>query len=295
MCKKTKQNMSILKDKIEIGIEEAELGVEQSLSQMPPLLKWYFIIGIIAIIPAYFIAKNISFKIWQKNYAVYAVTAKPSFTNPKDLSVSDISVTSQGPNTFAALVKITNPNLDLSAQNINYRFNFYNSSKTLIYSSPTNNFFILPNQSKYLTATKFTSSDAIAYAEVKIDPNIAWQKRLQIPQVKLLTSVPSTYQQNSPAAFVVEGDFTNQSPYLLGQVKLTFVLYNTANKIIGVSERTEFTVSPFERRGYKQLWPNMAAPQLSKVEIIADTNTLDSGNLKILESSSSSASDLGRP
>jgi len=95
---------------------------------------------------------------------------------------------------------------------------------------------------------------------------------------------------------VAQGDFVNNSPYTLSKVRLTFVLFDQNQKIIGVSQRDESTVAPFERRAYKQLWPNMTAGNLSRVDVTADTNTLDPSNLSAPTiNSGSSSSDLNRP
>ncbi len=287
--------MSFFKERVEIGLEEAELNTQIVLSTLPPFFKWFFIISALAIIPTYFVTKNISQKIWAKKYAAGAVMAKPSFTDPKPLVASKVSVSTMGENIYAATAKISNQNLDLSASNISYRFVFYNSAKEAVFTSPDDTFYILPNQTKYLTVPRFTANQPVAYTDLQIDDKIVWQKRLQIPQVKLPTTVPQTYQQTNPSAFVVEGEFTNQSPYQLGKVRLTFLLYDGENKIIGISQRDEFTLKPFERRAYKQLWPGVAASSLNHVEILTDTNTLDPNNITVINQPTGSSSDLGRP
>ena len=94
---------------------------------------------------------------------------------------------------------------------------------------------------------------------------------------------------------MVTGDFTNNSPYTLGTVRLTFVLFGAGNNIIGVSQRDEFTVAPFERRSYTQLWPDAFPSNLAKVETDAYTDTLDPDNLMVTAPPAGSASDLSRP
>jgi hypothetical protein len=72
--------------------------------------------------------------------------AKPSFTDPKPLVASKVSVSTMGENIYAATAKVSNQNLDLSASNISYRFVFYNSAKEAVFTSPDDTFYILPNQ-----------------------------------------------------------------------------------------------------------------------------------------------------
>lgn len=287
--------MSLLKEKIEIAAQEAELKAEDTLRAFPPFVKWFIIISLLAVIPLYFLTKAISQKTWQTKYLKQRVVAKPSFENPKPLVIAETSVTTMGEKVYAAAAEVTNENLDLSAQNIHYRFKFYNSKKEQIYIGPQETFFILPNQKKYLSLPRFETTEPVAYTELEIDTDIHWQKRLQIPQITFTVSTPTSYLQPSPPAYVVEGSFTNQSPYLLKTVRLTFVLKNSGGKIIGISRRDEFTVQAFEKRSYKQLWPNVAAPNGTKVEVSAETNPFDSSNLTAASLPSGSASDLSRP
>ncbi len=287
--------MSLVKDKIELGVIEAELETQKALNRLPPLLKWLVIAVIVGSVPLYFATKSISKNIWLKKYQADLLTAKPSFTDPKAPDIGKISLTTLGANTYAAVVKITNPNLDLAADQVLYHFDFYNAQKQLLYSSPPDKLFLLPNQSKYLSLPRFSASERVTTGELVLPNSLPWQKRLTIPKVELLTSAPNVYHQFAPEAFVVEGDFTNKSPYTLKQVRLTFVLFGNNNEIIGTSQRDEFTVNPFERRNYKQLWPNVNASNLVSVKVFADTDTLDKNNLGTTALPSGPAGDLSRP
>ncbi len=286
--------MSLLKDKIELDVQEAELYTQKKLSQFPPVLIWLIVLALLAVIPAYYISRSLSQKIWLARYEQGAIVAKPSFTNPQAPQISPVTLTNSGSGGIAAVVQISNQNLDLSIDNVPYSFTFYNAQKQQIYQYQ-NTLFLLPNQAKYVTAPKFTPSQPIAYSNFGLPQTLPWQKRLAIPTVNFSTSQPQTFEQTSPIAFVAQGDFVNNSPYTLGTVHLTFVLFDQSNNIIGISQRDEFTVAPFERRAYKQLWPNMVAPNLNRIDVTADTNTLDPNNLSAPGINSNSSSDLSRP
>ncbi len=287
--------MSLLKDKIELRVLEAELGTQKALNRMPLVLRWMTIAIVLGSLPMYFVSKSIVKNVLLKKYQYGIIKAKPSFTNPLPAEVGDVMLTTLGQGIYSAIVKITNPNLDLSADNISYSFKFYSSGQQLLFSSPEEKLFLLPNESKYITLPRFTVQEPISYANFEIAKDIQWQKRLSIPKVQLLTSIPTPYYQFSPQAFVLEGDFTNKSAYSLKQVRLTFVLIGMDKEIVGVNRRDEFTVRPFERRAYKQLWPNLSAGELYNVEVYAETNTLDPTNLSATVLPSGSASDLSRP
>ncbi len=285
--------MSLFKDRVELGIEEAELETKKTFEDFPPLWRWLIIIMIVAIIPGYFIAKGISQKTWARRYQQTAIFSKPSFQNPESPKMGNVNVTTLGPGIYAAAVKITNPNLDLSLNLVPYTFNFYNNQKQLVYSY-SDKLYLLPDQTKYITAPRFTTQDTVAFTDFVLPEKLPWQKRLSIPQAQLITSTPNAYEQFSPLAFVVEGDFLNNSPYNLKQVHLTFLLTDPSGTIIGVSQRDEFTIKAFERRGYKQLWPGVTAGNLDKVAVTADTNVLDPNNLSVPAAAPGGAGDLSR-
>jgi hypothetical protein len=184
--------------------------------------------------------------------------------------------------------------LDLSFDNVTYTFTFFNSQKQQIYQYQ-NTLFLLPDQTKYVTVPTFTPTEPVAYVNFTLPPSLPWQKRINVPTVNLVTSIPQTFEQASPLAFVAQGDFLNNSPYTLSKVRLTFVLFDKNQNIIGISQRDEETIMPFEQRAYKQLWPNMIAPNLGNITVTADTDTLDPDNLSAPAVNSSAASDLSRP
>ena len=288
--------MSLLKDKIELDVQEAELFTQKELRQFSPILVWLVVITLLAIIPAYYISRSTSEKIWLSRYEQGAITAKPSFTNPQFPTTTPVTLVNSGSGGFAAVVKISNQNLDLSIDNVPYSFIFYNSQKQQIYQYQ-NTLFLLPDQTKYITAPTFTPTEPIAYVNFQLPQpqTLLWQKRINIPTVIFSASQPQTFEQTSPLAFVAQGDVLNSSPYTLSKVRLTFVLLDQNQNIIGVSQRDESTVAPFERRAYKQLWPNMTVGNLSTVDVTADTDTLDPNNISAPAISSSTASDLSRP
>lgn len=289
--------MSLLKDKIELDIAEAELAAKKSLEGYPPVLKWIIILAALAVIPGYFAAKALSYKIWRQRLAAAEITAKPSFNNPQSPKLSAVTVIKVAATDYMAAAKIENPNLDLAAKEVNYRFNFYDSKNQLI-TFAEDKCFLLPNQSKYLVAPKITSLAEIARAEIIINGAIAWQKKISLPQVKLVTGNPYVYQQYDPLSLAAESSVLNRSPYNLGTVGLTVVVFDRNGNIIAVSRREEHSVASGERRAFKQLWPNLVASSLGQAAVYAETNILDKTNVVASQSAipaGSPASDLSRP
>lgn len=286
--------MALLKEKIELDVQLAELRAQQALNTFPTPLRWTLIFCLVAIIPAYFIAKGVSYRAWTKTYSQYLISARPSFTNPKTPLLSDITMTTTGNGNYGASIKVTNDNVDLSAPKANYQFMFYDASGSQLYQE-SGTTFLLPNDQKYLVVPRFSSDKPVKSANFIWVGGLNWEKRLSIPKVDIQTSVPDTYNQFLPPAFVAEGNYYNNSPYQLGTVRLTFLILDQGGKLIGASRRDDFTVAPFERRSYKQLWPNVYGDPSYTVKVYAETNTLDGQNLTLPAAPITPASNLSRP
>ena len=124
-------------------------------------------------------------------------------------------------------------------------------------------------------------------------PALPLTTSLSIPSV----SAVSVTDQAVPPALILQGTVLNNSPYQLKSVKLVFMLYDSANQIVGVSQREEFTVRANERRAYRQVWPQ--PPTLTgpvRVAVKAETNVLNPDNLMIEGGNNTpGSSNLGRP
>ncbi len=286
--------MPFLKEKIELAAEEAELKAESYIGYLPNFLKWSLILLILGLLPVYLITKTISVRYWNSAYKDHLVSATPSFKDPKPLSVGNITLTTSGQGIYSATVEISNENFELSLQNVPYEFRFYNQKNEFI-TSVSDTFFILPNQKKYLTVPRLEAQEQLVGAEIVLPSEPAWQKRLSIPKIDLLTSIPDFYNQVDPLGFTVEGSVTNNSPYQIKQIKLTFLVYDKKGDIVAINVRNEYSLRPYERRAYKQLWPSVFGSDIKSVKVMTETNALDSANLTPPEIKQDSSSDLNRP
>jgi len=287
--------MSLIKDKIELELEVAEYKAQQTLLNFPPVLRWVLIICLLAIIPGYFIAKKISYTYWSKTYAQYLIASKPSFTNPQNPVVGDTTILSLGKDVYGAATLITNPNLDLSLPETSYDFIFYNSKNEQIYKE-SEKLFLLPDQRKYIVVPRFASKDPVTKTEMVFKDELRWQKKTTIRNIKLTTIVERKFNQISPPAFITEGNYYNPTSFQISKIRLTFLVYNNANKLVAVSRRDDFSISPYERRSFKQLWPNLYIDDKnSKVVVMAETDVLNSANITTDSPAPGSSSSLERP
>ncbi len=286
--------MEYLKEKLELELAEAELEAKSVLAGMPGFVKFLLIFCILAVIPSYFIAKSISQGLYNKKYQPAYAAAHPSFANPKPLKFGN-AVFVPGQPFGTAVISVTNENLDLSLNQSPLKIHFYDSAGREIYSWQ-DKIFLLPNETKTIVVTRIPGPGAASKATYEVPEELAWQKRLFIPTVKLVPNTPTGAVQLNPPQYAVQGEVFNNSPYQIGSIRIIVLLKNAAGTIIGASQRDEFTLAPFARRAYKQLWPGVLdGSSVAKIETLAETNTLDPLNLTLPAGSNTPTSDLSRP
>ncbi len=284
--------MDYLKEKIELKIAEAELDAQEIFINFTPFQKKFIVFGVLIIIPLYFVTKSIVYKASYSSYQKTVISSTPSFTDPKLPAITEVTITQAGEGSYAVAAKIVNENLDLALAKSPVQFVLYNQNHQVVYKS-NSSLTLMPGETKYLILPRVSSTQRIVSAEVEALDDFKWQKKLSIPTVKLISSSTSILNQQNPPAFIVQGTVYNNSPYQLNQVDIGFLLRDKNSKIIGISQRSEFTLRPFEKRAYVQSWPGVYSNEVVKVDVLPTTNTLDEKNIT-LPASTGGASNLDR-
>lgn len=285
--------MSLFSEQFKYNARLGLFYTSQAIASVPPFQRIAIMFCIIALLPAYWITRVASNGYYRALYYTSEVEAHPSFENPKAVVTGPVKLLSAGTNSYSAYVQIKNENDSLAARTGNYKFTFSNKQGEQIYTTG-GKFYMLPGQTKYLVVPRFNATEPVSSSSVEIS-EVAWQNRIEIPKVALSKSLPQTYNQPDPQAFVVEGTISNDSPYNVGDARITYLLYNTNNNIISVSQRDEFNLRPQERRAYKQLWPGVFTTDIGKVDVVLETNVLDPTNVKVENANLNSGGLLKRP
>lgn len=279
--------MASIKETIEVNVQGAILGVEEGgfsfanqFSNIPRWKRLLILAVAILIIPAYLGARVGTEQFLNQKYGREALTAHGAFNAALDPVIGEMTIIRNPNNSYSGVVLITNPNIDLAATDIDYTISFLNSSKQAVYTT-TGTMYLLPNEKKYIVVPKVDSTSSGVVSGTITLAEVNWQKKLNVPDIKLRATEPISKEEVNPLTFVAEGSIINDSPYQVGSARIVFLLYNDANEIIGVSQRDEFRLLPFGRRAYKQLWPGLYANQVKKVQVIPTTNSLDPQNITI--------------
>jgi hypothetical protein len=283
----TIQQMASLKDTIKlkeeglkVGLQEAGMSFGGFFSDFPRRKRKLLLGLVIAIIPAttgtrYGVQALAAWRLQQ-----HAALAHPSYSEAQPPRTGAVQILEGQGNIYSVYAEIENPNVDLAAPAVSYRLSLYNSRRETIIER-TGTMFLLPNQKKYVVLPRVDSTETLVSGVLTLQ-QFKWQKQFTLPEVEIKAAPPTLYNETNPLELVAEGALVNDSPYRVRAVRLVFLLTNTRGQVIAVSQREEFDVSPFARRSYKQFFPGLYREAVAKVQVFADTNTLDSSNI-ILE------------
>jgi archaellum component FlaF (FlaF/FlaG flagellin family) len=260
-------------------VQENIYKLKTKLQFMPGWQKFLLYLFIFLLIPGYFLMRFGSEIYFSNNYARESLAAHPSYSDPENLQQTKVTIVRNANGTSSAYAVITNNNLDLAIDNLNYTFTFLNSRGEEVGRS-NGQTYILPNQKKWIVVPRIQSIESIASSKLTIDKP-SWQKRLEVPELELKMSEPYVYEQVNPLATVTEGTIVNNSPYKLKQASMVLVLYDANNKVLAITTREESALDPYERRAYKIQWPGIYQSQITRIGLEAYTNSLDPDNLTV--------------
>ncbi len=278
--------MTTLKENLEVQTQETVLAAQQagfsftnSFKMMPAWRRWLVTALLVALVPGYLLARIGTEQLQKLHYSRQALVAHPAFTAAVKPTSTPVTLIKNPSGNYSAYAVVTNLNLDLAGEDIPYTFVFQSVTGSEAYRT-SGTFYLLPDEKRYLVVPKIDTTEALISGSLTLG-EVKWQKKLTIPEVNLKASEPLTSEETDPQSFFAEGAVINNSPYDLAAVRIVFLLYDQSNKVIGVSQRDEFQLVAFGRRGYKQQWPGLHLADVRKVQVIATTNPIDPQNIKI--------------
>lgn len=268
----------MLPDETKYNIKLLWFNVLQGLYRFPPVQRIILVFGLLALLPGYWAVRLAANTYYSWTYNKQVPAAHASFANPIPLEFSAVRFFPLLSGQYIAYAEVENKNLDLAVFSATYTVAVTNASGQQMYAT-TAKTFLLPGEKQYVITPAFTSPEAPTAGSVTVS-DVHFQKRLAIPEVRLLT--PAVSYRDAVNGLEIEGSVVNQSPFTLGKVRLTFLLYDRQNNVVGLIQREESTLRPNTRRTFPQIWPgNVTARDISRIEAVASTNVLDAGNLGI--------------
>ena len=247
-------------------IQDTALVVGDKMSMVDKRL--WFALAAVAIfaIPGYFILKPI--------FASLFVYTPPPVTQPPntkvDLQVIDSKVFTVSPNNYTGFVRIRNTNVDWGVALQGYSAIFASNGGTQVakYDSST---YIPASADKVIVFPRFFS----ATRPDKINFTLAATKFTQEPGFTFNQNLERVSLKNGPGDMTLSASIRNLTPFIIKQIDLPALIYNSRNEIVAANYFHVNDVLPNESRGFSYSpWP-VAVPGAIRAEIIPQINKYD--------------------
>lgn len=216
--------------------------------------------------------------IWLAIFAgIYYAFVKPAITPPactgplcgigaaQPLATSTVYTFTTSPGSATYLAEVTNDDSDLGATAIDYSFDFYDASGTLLQSIPGSS-FIYPNQVKYLLVP---NEAPISASSISLDIHDAtWAASSTMG-----TTPQFTFQnigtQTGSTTVSVSGQITNNDIASFDQVLIIVVFKDGSGNPLGASQTELDNFAPNTTQNFSVIYPAVPGINPANNEIVA--------------------------
>jgi hypothetical protein len=228
-------------------------------------------IGIVAVIPAYYLMKFLFVQSLIASHEVPAIVYTSAVKQP--LTVIDQKVFTLGPNTYSGYVRVKNTNLEWGVSEQSYTAEFKTFGGTVL-TKVNGTTFILPASEKLIVFARFTSEnkpDEIAFS-------LGDTKFTHKPDLAVNYELERITIANNPSGALISAGIKNLSAFTVKQINLPVAVYNNKNEIVGVNSTYINDVLSGETRAFQYIWPG-SLPGAVRAEVNAEINIFDRGIL----------------
>lgn len=172
------------------------------------------------------------------------------------------------PQHYTLLAQIANANAEFGLENLNYEFDLYDASGTLVQSVPGET-FIYGGEVKYLTAPNIAVGAAVDYATLALAPvaTSSWTPSSTmglVPQFGNPLAITGSAVASSSAAaqgmLTVTGRITDSDPSAFANILVVAVFYDSYGNPVGASQTTLDAIAPNQTENFSVAYP--AAPNI---------------------------------
>ncbi len=208
-----------------------------------------------------------------KNRINYS-TLNKNFT-PSQISIKDKIALESKKGVYDFLAKINNPNKNWRIKSLDYKFKWNNgeTQKKSIFIIPDSNGFAtsFQNKSSSLNGLKLLISNIDWKRIKKEDKNkLDVLSKIKISNANVNFMVPQDKMVSMP---VVEFTIKNQSLYSFWEVPCLIILFNQADKIVGINQIPVKKLKSEETRSVSLRWSDM--PTTYSIQVIPLLNVFD--------------------
>lgn len=269
--------MQLLNDEQKNTIQLAWLSVLEALYTFAPWQRLVLVGCIVMLVPGYWLVRVGTRIAYGMVYKKYQITARPAFEHPQALQAGALTILPVRTGSYVAYAKVSNPNLKIAATQFVYTAVLYTAQGTQAYHA-SGQAFVAPAGDVWVVLPAFTPAEVPTSGALEIAA-VTWQQKFSLPDVPLAAPDPVRFSEEGGVR--LEGVVVNNSPYRLGSVRVVLLVQNRAGAVVGVADRTEFSVVPREQRGYVVRIPGVRLEDVARVVAVPYTNTSDLSNIQV--------------
>lgn len=172
-----------------------------------------------------------------------------------ELTSSETRIIVASQDRYDVSLKITNPNADWGASPLEYTITLLANDGTAINTSQRYESFLLPGQTKHLTAFNILAIRKPTSA--RLDVSLATWLKVQNYQQPLFDTTTVSYQEpKEPGVFArLKGKVTNRTTFTFDNIQIMVALHDKTGAVVAINRSAINTLQPGEGRDFVVTFP----------------------------------------
>lgn len=183
-------------------------------------------------------------------------------------------------NNYDVVVEVENINSNWGAKSVGYQLDIYDINNENIFSRQ-GNFYILPQENKYIVESKIFLEKNPEKVEFKII-STSWQKPSGFRELALRVR-DKKIQTGEGIQNRLSGVVNNSTNYDLGKVEVVGIVFSRDSEIIAAGKTEVNTLIRNENRYFEINWPHIINQEIGSYDMKAYTDIFSTKNLIDIE------------
>ena len=181
-------------------------------------------------------------------------------------------------NIYDALVKITNPNNNVGASLFAYTILLKDGNGNIL-SKNEGSEFILPTETKYITAVNMSVSEGSIPSDVEFSiTEIKWENFVQYQKPHFEIYGKRFGEVQDGIEMEAYGILKNKSGFDFNKIKINIILRDENGKLAALNSTQINTIRSEEERDFKVMWPYKLSTNIKNMEVEVEADIYDNQN-----------------
>ncbi len=194
--------------------------------------------------------------------------------HPRDIKIFQVKLLEVVPQEYSLAAQLVNPNAEISARSITYKFILKDRSAAIVKEVPGET-YLLANESEGVSKQQVTLAAEPADRELEREA-VRWTKQVPAFAVSL-----ETLQKGSGVTaegkFFVEGLIRNSQSLRIKEVEVTILVFDSSNtELLAVNSTVLDDLKALESRYFRVIWPKVFA-KFGEIQVIPAVDSLNPG------------------